>query len=110
MAHVFNIYTKKGERDSEAQVGSRQVVRMGAFEKQKADQIYAKFKGKLEAEHFGKIVAIDTDLGEIVGIGGTVLDAYDKAKEKTSKTRLAFRRVGYPHYFYILQFEKCWGG
>lgn len=62
--------------------------------KQKADQIYARFKGKLEAEHFGKIVAIDTDLGEIVGIGDDIVDAYNTAKEKTSKTKFAFRRVG----------------
>lgn len=70
---------------------------MEAPEKQKADQVYARFREKLEAEHFGKIVAIDTDLGEIVGIGDAVLDAYNKAKEKTSKTRFAFRRVGFPY-------------
>lgn len=64
-----------------------------------ADQIYKRFKERLEAEQFGKIVAIDTDLGEIVGIGDTVLDAYNKAKERTSKTKFAFRRVGYPYVY-----------
>lgn len=80
---------------------------MEAFERQKADQVYAKFKKKLEADHFGKIVAIDTNLGEIVGIGGTVLEVYDKVKEKTPKTRFAFRRVGSP---YIDIFYKYRGG
>ena len=74
-------------------------MRMEASGKQTADQIYARFKEKLEAEHFGKIVAIDTDLGEIVGIGDDILDVYNKAKEKTSKTRFAFRRVGYPYVY-----------
>lgn len=40
-----------------------------------------------------------------LGIGGTVLDAYNKAKEKTQKTRSAFRRVGY-NYIYSLRSIK----
>lgn len=61
----------------------------------KVDFVYELFKDELEREHFGKIVAIDTDLEEIVGIGDTILKAYNDAKEKTGKEEFDFKRVGY---------------
>jgi len=61
-----------------------------------ADLVYAKHKKSLEKDHFGKIVAIDIDSQKVVGIGTSILEAYKKAKEKTSKDRFTYRRVGFP--------------
>ena len=61
----------------------------------KADLIYEKYRKELEREHFGKIVAIDTDLEKIVGIGYTILEAYKLAQKETGKNQFNFKRVGY---------------
>jgi len=42
----------------------------------------------LEERYFGKIVAIDTDRGGIVGVGDTILEAYEEAKKKRGKINL----------------------
>jgi len=63
----------------------------------KVDEVYALFKGSLEQECFGKIVAIDTDSKEVVGVGDSVLEAYDNANKKTGKTQFDFRRVGFKY-------------
>ena len=63
----------------------------------KVDYVYELFKEELEKEHFGKIVAIDTELKKIVGIGDTVLEAYRQAKKNTGKDQFDFRRVGYSY-------------
>lgn len=63
----------------------------------KADLIYLKFKEELEREHFGKIVAIDVESENIVGIGDSVLEAYHSAKKNISKNRFSYRRVGFPY-------------
>ena len=40
-------------------------------------------------------MAIDEESGRIVGMGDTVLSAYDQAKEATGKEQFDFKRVGY---------------
>ena len=61
----------------------------------KADLVYMKYKDQLEKDHFGAIVAIDTDLGVIAGIGDTILEAYEQAKEKSVRNKFSYKRVGY---------------
>ena len=65
----------------------------------KADHVYEVHKDKLEAEHFGKIIAIDTEEGKIVGMGDSVIAAYNDARKNSSKTEFAFRRVGYSYVY-----------
>lgn len=65
----------------------------------KADLVYEMFRGDLEKEHFGKIVAMDVDSETIVGIGNTVREAYNEARKKSSKTKFSFKRVGYPYVY-----------
>lgn len=65
----------------------------------RADLIYEKFRVQLEKEHFGKVVAIDVDSGTIAGTGDTVLDAFRNAREKSSKARFSYKRVGYPYVY-----------
>ena len=60
-----------------------------------SDEIYAANKAQLEKECFGKIVAIDNDGHNIVGIGDTVLDAYNDAKNKSKQTKFSYKRIGY---------------
>lgn len=81
---------KKRVRELERRVG-------GKREPTKVDFVYELFKEELEEKHFGRIVAIDTDLEEIVGVGDTILEAYNKAKEKTGKDQFDFKRVGYKY-------------
>jgi hypothetical protein len=63
----------------------------------KVDYVYNMFKTELEREHFGEFVAIDTESERIVGIGDTVLSAYDQAKKATGKEQYDFKRAGYRH-------------
>lgn len=65
----------------------------------KADLVYEKFRGKLEKEHFGKVVALDVDSETVVGVGNTVLEAYHEARKKSSKTKFSYKRVGYPYVY-----------
>jgi hypothetical protein len=81
---------RKRVRELERRVG-------GKREPTKVDFVYELHKEELEENYFGKIVAIDTELGEIVGRGDTILEAYKKAKEKTGKDQFDFRRVGYKY-------------
>lgn len=62
-----------------------------------ADRVYELFREELEKEYFGKIVAVDTDSKQIVGMGDTLLEAYNNAKEKTGKDQFDFKRVGYKY-------------
>ena len=68
----------------------------------KADLIYEAHKKELEREHFGEIVAIDIDLGEIVGIGKTIIEAYKQAKQKSSKGEFSYKRVGYSSVYKLV--------
>jgi len=61
-----------------------------------SDRIYEKFKEELEKKHYGKIVAIDLESENIVGIGNTILEAYEEARKKSKKSKFAYRKVGYP--------------
>jgi len=81
---------KRRVSELEKRVGAKRIP-------SKVDDIYALFKDNLEKECFGKIVAIDTDSKEVVGIGDSILEAYDCAKSKTGKTQFDFRRVGYKY-------------
>lgn len=62
-----------------------------------ADYVYALFREDLEEKHFGRIVAIDTESKKIVGIGDTILEAYNQAKEKTGKDQFDFKKVGHKY-------------
>lgn len=62
----------------------------------KADLVYLIFKDELEKEHYGKIVAIDVKSKKIVGLGSSILEAYQKAKEKTGRKQFSYRRIGFP--------------
>ncbi|MHA1431703.1 MAG: hypothetical protein ACTSRV_15125 [Candidatus Freyarchaeota archaeon] len=83
------------ERNTELETLKKRVG--GKRKPTKADYVYELFKEELEKEHFGKIVAIDTELKKIVGIGDTVLEAYRQAKKNTGKDQFDFRRVGYSY-------------
>jgi hypothetical protein len=72
--------------------------RVGAVRRPtRSDYVYGFFRTDLERKHFGKIVAIDTDSEQIAGIGNTVLEAYNEAKEKTGKNQFDFKRIGHRH-------------
>lgn len=64
------------------------------FQPTKADHIYERFKEDLEQKHFGKIIAIDVESEKILGIGDSVLGAYQDAIRKTEKRRFTYRKVG----------------
>jgi hypothetical protein len=66
-----------------------------------ADRIYDRLKAELEKEHYGEIIAIDTELGRVVGIGDTLSEAYEKAKKATRKKQFAFKRVGYSYIGWV---------
>jgi len=82
-------------KDLKRRVGELETRLVEKREPTRVDYVYDLFKEELEKKHFGRIVAIDTDSDKIVGVGDTILEAYDKAKEKTGKDRFDFRRVGY---------------
>ncbi len=65
----------------------------------KTDLIYEKFKEELESKHFGKIAAIDIESQTVVSIGDSVLDAFQRAKSKSSKKKFSYKRIGYPYVF-----------
>ncbi|HEY4675397.1 MAG TPA: hypothetical protein VIH48_05020 [Candidatus Bathyarchaeia archaeon] len=67
----------------------------------KADFVVELNKKELETKYFGKIVAIDADSLEVVGIGDTILEAYNNAKEKTGKDQFDFRRIGYSYVYRV---------
>jgi hypothetical protein len=85
---IEDLKTRVGEL--ERRVGRKRVPT-------KVDQIYELFRETLEKEQSGKIVAIDTESGQIVGIGNSILEAYDVARKKTGKNQFDFRRVGYKY-------------
>lgn len=81
---------KEKVSDLEKRVGEKRTLT-------KVDYVYELHREELEKEHFGKVIAIDTELKEIVGIGNTVLEAYNNAQKKTDKDQFDFRRVGYEY-------------
>lgn len=83
---------KSRVRELERRVGKRREIT-------KADIVYERFRKELEETQFGKIVAIDMESEEIVGIGDTVLEAYNMAQEKTGKDQFDFKRVGYKYVY-----------
>lgn len=83
-------HLKKRVQELEQRIGIRRTPT-------EVDRVYELFKDKLEKEHFGKIVAIDVESKQIVGIGDSILEAYNKAKAKTKKDQFDFRRVGYKY-------------
>ena len=99
MKRTINVYhelidLKKRVKELEKRVG-------GKIERTKVDYVYEFFREDLEKEHFGKIVAIDTDSEKIVGIGNTLLEAFNTAKENTGKEQFDFRRVGYKYLYTV---------
>ena len=77
-------------RELERRVGGKREIT-------KADIVYEYFRKELEETQFGKIVAIDTELEAVVGVGDTILEAYNVAKENTGKDQFDFKRVGYKY-------------
>lgn len=59
---------------------------------QKGEEIYNKNRESLEKEHWGKLVAIDTDTESIIGIGKTLEEVYKQTSQ--SKKPLYLRRIG----------------
>ena len=60
-----------------------------------ADIIYDKNRAELESKHFGKIVAMESDSGKIVGLGNNMVEAYKNAREKSTKTAFVFKKIGH---------------
>jgi hypothetical protein len=60
-----------------------------------SDLIYNEHKAEYEEKYSGKIIAIDNAERKVVGVGDTILEAYEKANAETSKTKFSFKRVGY---------------
>jgi hypothetical protein len=60
-----------------------------------SEMIYEEHKAELEENCYGKVVAIDNTERKIVGIGDTILEAFDDANAKTKKEKFSFKRVGY---------------
>jgi len=83
----------------EKEVSKLKEKRIPSDKNQKLSEIYERFKDNLEKEHFGKIVAIDVESEQVVGVGSTVLDAYNDAKKKSPKTKFSYKRVGYSYVY-----------
>lgn len=60
----------------------------------KADLIYEKYREDLEYSNMGKIVAIDSKMEKVVGIGDSILEAYENALGKSTGKQFTFRKVG----------------
>ena len=52
---------------------------------------------KIEAKNYGKIVAIDVDAEEIVGIGDSIIDAFKDARKHSRKETFAYRKIGFAY-------------
>lgn len=61
----------------------------------KAERIYVSIRDELEAEHRGKVVAIDVETGDSF-LGETVIEAARKGREKYPGKVFHFIRIGYP--------------
>ncbi|MFQ6073341.1 MAG: hypothetical protein ACE5KT_11685 [Methanosarcinales archaeon] len=60
----------------------------------KANSIYQKHKSNLEREHYGKIIAIDLDMEEIIEIGSDLQTITEKVSKKRSGHKIEIRKVG----------------
>jgi hypothetical protein len=60
----------------------------------RGDRVYLKLRPRLEQEHKGKIAAIDLESEKVVGIGDSVLEAFEQAKKETGHDKFFFKRVG----------------
>jgi hypothetical protein len=67
---------------------------------EKADRIYEQIREQLEAEHWGKIVAIDLDTGEYF-IDDDVLEATMKARSAHPGCIPYVKRIGYPYVWRV---------
>jgi len=63
-----------------------------------AEAVYAKLRPQLESLR-GKYVAIDKEIGQVVGVGDTIDEARQQAIDKTGKKQFYFRRVGQRYLF-----------
>ena len=61
------------------------------------DLVYEAHKRELEKEHYGEIVAIDVASKQIVAFGKTIIEAFEKAREKTGKDHFELTRVGFKY-------------
>lgn len=75
-----------------------------ADEMEVGEEIYNQQRESLEKKYFGKVVAIDTDKGEIAGVGNSILSAAKEAKRKYPEKTFYFKRVGYPYTEHLLVF------
>jgi len=98
-ARVPDVYAelislKKRVRNLEKRVGGKRKLT-------EVDFAIESNREELEKKYFGKIVAIDIDSLGVVGIGDTILEAYNNAKEQTGKDKFDFRRIGYKYIYRV---------
>lgn len=62
---------------------------------EKGQRIYEMIKDKLEPEHKGEIVAIETESGDYF-LAGRVIEAIEKARKKYPDKLFHVVRIGYP--------------
>jgi hypothetical protein len=79
----------------------RTIIRETHHVETPGDKIYAKFRDSLEEEKMGKIAAIDLESGTIAGVGDTAAEAFHIAKEKTGRSKFAFKRIGSKYVYSI---------
>lgn len=60
----------------------------------RGSRVYEKLRSSLEPEFLGKVVAIDTDREQVIGVGDTIEEAYSQASAKEAGKQFYFRRVG----------------
>jgi hypothetical protein len=60
----------------------------------KGEEVYRKLRRELEESHMGKVVAIDIEKEEMVGMGDDVNEAYRVASKKYPDRPFYFRKVG----------------
>jgi len=84
----LEVRVRKLEEEKSPQKNSKEITQ--------ADLVYEIYREELEKEHFGRVVAIDTDSGTIAGIGNNILEAYKDARRKSKNKKFSFKRIGYP--------------
>jgi hypothetical protein len=72
---------------------------------EKAKAVYEKIKDGLEAEHMGKVVAIDVESGDYF-LGETGLEAARQAKARYPSRIPYIMRIGRPAYISFRRLER----
>ncbi len=88
MASLYAMYLRFGSHYFKWVLNMRSVLAV------KGEKVYEKNKQKLEKAYLGRIVAIETELGRVAGIGATLDEAYEKALKRHPGGKFFFRKVG----------------